>query len=213
MTMQNVFSCEGCFFTGKKDGYRPECNCKIKEEFEHEANELPSSFDCDSLYLEEAPSLEKDRYTSFRRRVNRAKSVRKRTQVLPIVQAKSDRLPANASDEQISFLNHKLSNTYESAKFRHQIKLSLSFPEIPGNRYGRHNVHLISTFRRWERNANFKGNSSLATACRNAVEVLELVSRYDGETIALHREETILHVTVGFRDKYSLSNFKEKLAS
>lgn len=115
-----------------------------------------------------------------------------------------------AFDEEISAINKKLSSTYDSAKFRHQTTLSLVFPEIPKRTYGRHVQHIVSTFYGWMKYAK---TQALADACEKAIQQLEKVASYDGEVIGLHREKNTLYVTVGFRSKVSLSNFKGRLAS
>lgn len=212
------FNCTGCFFAGVKDGYRPECNCKRKEEIielEQEAKELTVSDDIDISFPEEDDDLAisfptKDRSVANYRRRNKRRVAKNNLKILPIVCAKSNRLSAKAFDDEVSAINKKLSSAYGNAKFRHQTTLSLVFPEIPKRTYGRHVHHIVSTFYSWMQYAE---TQALVDACKKAIEQLERAENYGGEVIALHREDDTLHVTVGFRDKVSLSNFKGILAS
>ncbi len=223
------FNCTGCFFAGVKDGYRPECNCKRKEEIielEQEAKGLSVYDDIDISFPEEEDNFSiKDRSAANHRRRHKSKVAKKNLKTLSIVCAKSNRLSDKAFDEEVSAINKKLSSAYNSAKFRHQTTLSLVFPEIPKRTYGRHVQHIISTFRSWIAyteeeclrasvdDSRKKRLKDLANTCEKAIQQLEKVASYDGEVLGLHREENTLHVTVGFRDKVSLSNFKGRLAS
>ncbi len=206
------FNCTGCFFAGVTGGYRPECNnCKRKEEIielEQEAKGLSVYDDIDISFPEDFPI--KNRFAANRRRRHKSKAAKKNLKTLPIVCAKSNRISSKAFDEEVSAINKKLSNAYDSAKFRHRITLSFVFPEIPKRTYGRHVKHIVSTFYGWMKYAKSK---DMVLACEKAIQQLEKVASYDGEVIGLHREENTLHVTVGFRDKVSLSNFKGRLAS
>ncbi len=211
------FNCTGCFFAGVKDGYRPECNCKRKEEIielEQEAKGLSVYDDIDISFPEEDDNFSiKDRSAANHRRRHKSKVAKKNLKTLSIVCAKSNRLSDKVFDEEVSAINKKLSSAYNSAKFRHQTTLSLVFPEIPERTYGRHVSHIVSTFKSWIAYAKKKNLKDLADTCEEAIQQLEKVASYDGEVLGLHREENTLHVTVGFRDKVSLSNFKGRLAS
>lgn len=228
------FNCTGCFFAGVTDGYRPECNnCKRKEEIialEQEAKGLSVYDDIDISFPEEDDDVDisfptKDRSVANHRRRHKSIVAKKNLKILPIVCAKSNRLPDKAFDEEVSAINKKLASVYDSAKFRHHTTLAFVFPEIPKRTYGKHVRHIVSTFRSWIAYAEEeclrisvdddkkKRLKDLANACKKAIKQLERVASYDGEVIGLHREEDTLYVTVGFRDKVSLSNFKGRLAS
>lgn len=228
------FNCTGCFFAGVRDGYRPECNnCKKKEEIielEQEAKGLSMYDDIDISFPEEDDDVDisfptKDRSVANHRRRHKSKVIKKNLRILPIVCAKSNRLSDKACGEEVSAINKKLAGAYDSAKFRYHTTLAFVFPEIPKRTYGRHVSHIISTFRSWITYAEKecsrdsvddskkKGLKDLVNACKKAIKQLEQVASYDGEVIGLHREEDTLYVTVGFRDKISLFNFKGRLAS
>lgn len=213
------FNCTGCFFAGVTDGYRPECNnCKRKEEIielEQEAKGLSVYDDIDISFPEEDDDVDisfptKDRSAANHRRRHKSIMAKKNLKILPIVCAKSNRLSDKAFDEEVSAMNKKLASVYDSAKFRHHSTLAFVFPEIPKRTYGRHVQNIVSTFYGWMKYAKSK---DMILACEKAIQQLERVVNYDGEVIGLHREEDTLYVTVGFRDKVSLSNFKGRLAS
>lgn len=219
MNMQNVSYCEGCFYAGVRDGYQPECNCKRKEAIQEIMNEeagmqpVFEPFDTNTKRKDSLVSISsKDRATSIQRRRNKAKEIRRNINTLPIVNSKLDKLPADAFDEEFVVVSRKLDNVTRITKFRYHTTLILCFPEITEKHYGKHIHHLISLFRRWQSTAYADKNAKMAHACEDAITTLAMVSSYDGEASSLHREGNALHVTVGFKDKTSLSNFKRRLS-
>lgn len=215
MNMQNVSYCEGCFYAGVQGGYRPECNCKKKEAIQELMNEetgMRLVFESFDITTQRVSISSKDRATSIQRRRNKAKKIRRNVKTLPIVNSKLDKLPTNAFDEEFVVVSKKLDNVTGITKFRYRTTLILCFPEITEKHYGKHIHHLISLFRRWQSTAYADKNAKMAHACEDAITTLAMVSSYGGEASALHREGNALHITVGFMDKTSLSNFKRRFS-
>lgn len=224
MSMQNVSCCEGCFYAGKVDGYRPECNCKYKETIDDTmelaskeslmdaipfVSDLTSSPLCDETTM---PASQVKKATSRQRRINKAKCVKRNARTLPIVLSKLDNLPSGASHEDFLIADRKVVHVSKTVKFRYQMLLVFSFPEIPEKQYGKTIYHLIDKLRCWQRDKDLNTDSNMVLACKNAVETLNTAITYGGELCSLHRKGNDMHITVGFLDKASLSNFKRKLS-
>lgn len=222
MNMQNVSCCEGCFYAGVPNGYRPECSCETREiiEAESQIKEQDLCYNYTEETLSSFSSVSqtgKDRATAIQRRANRAKAVKRTAKNLPIVESKLNKLPSNASGKDFSIADKKVANVAGIAKPRYQAALILPFPEIPKSRYGKCSIfRLIDRLKSWERDAESpdpeKRNDKLALACKKAIKMLNTATLYDGELCSLHREGNDLHIKLGFLNKTSLSNFERKLS-
>lgn len=219
MNMQNVSCCEGCFYAGVPNGYRPECSCEVKEIIETKSQIEDEEQDLYFDYTEKTLSslFDKDRETPLYRRANKAKSVNRAVKALSIVESKYARLPQKPTDQEVSAATRKISNVAKIAKPRYQMSLLLSFPKIPETHYDSRSIfRLIARLESWKRNAESpdseRKNDELALACKKAIKMLNTATLYDGVLCSLHREENDLHIKIGFLDKASLSNFERKLS-
>ncbi len=221
MNMQNANCCEGCFYAGVVNGYKPNCNCMEAAEIEVQAEkststDMVASWDHWDQYIsygEPDFTDSKDRSIAVRRRINRAKARKRAVEVLPIVKSKAKKIPAKRSTNDLSSIADKKCDTAKrTAKHRYQLNISISFPDIPAKNYGSRLWHMINFFNAWQKNAEFHGNNAMVLACKNAVTTLKTAINCGGELSSLHREGNILHVRVGFLDKISMLNFKTKIS-
>lgn len=214
MNMQNVSCCEGCFYAGVPNGYRPECSCETREIIEAESQikeqDLCYNYTEETLsFFSSVSQTGKDRVTAIQRRTNRAKAVKRTAKNLPIVESKLNKLPSNASSKDLSIADKKVLNVAGIAKPRYQVALILPFPEIPKSRYGKCSIfRLIDRLKSWKIDAA----PDLVLACDKAMTILITATIYDGELCSLHREGNDLHIKLGFLDKTSLSSFERKLS-
>lgn len=230
MNMQNTNCCEGCFYAGVIDGYKPKCNCrKIAEVKAAQAEKVANTnsddfwyqydeYDLWSQYTEEYEVSDfvatKDRSKSVRRRINRAKANKKAVGILPIVEAKVNKIPVKGSTDDAYFIaDKKCGTTKRAAKHRYQLNIAISFPDIPVKKYGRRLWHMIDLFKTWQHTATYTGNTEMVIACKNAIATLDTAMECGGELSSLHREGNVLHVRVGFLDKISMLNFKKNTSS
>ena len=220
MNMQNTICCEGCFYAGAINGYKPECKCrKIEEVTAAQAEKVTNSDDFWDQYAEDDEVSDfvatKDRSKSVRRRINRAMSNRRAVRLLPVLESNLAKVPGKPSAEATENISgKKCASVKRNAKRRYLMNITIPFPEFHGKkRYGRRLEHLTTLFTSWQHTATYVGNTEMKLACENAIATLDTAKACGGELSSLHREGNVLHVRVGFLDKISMLNFKEKTSS
>lgn len=219
MNMQNANCCNGCFYAGVVNGYKPDCNCmkaaeaKARDNKSANTDMLNSWNEWDQYIFDKESDFvsTKDRSKAVRRRINRAKARKNAVKVLPIVKSKANKIPAKRSTGDLHFIADKKCDTAKKvAKRRYQLNITISFPDIPEKNYGGRLWHMINHFNSWQYTATRKGNNDMELACKNAISTLETAKSCGGELSSLHRDGNVLHVRIGFRDKISMLNFKQR---
>lgn len=212
--MSKMNYCVGCYFNGTVDGYMPECtNCcaKIAALTETNKNEMCA----DELFADDAnadisqPVVAKN-VRRNQRRIAAKKFNRKAPQTLAIVTAKSNR--TQGVDEK-EIARSKFTNVSKNATFAYKTSVSLEFPEISVSQrrfpYLK-NHDLISQLKSWKEADN--ASNEMKTACNTAINVLDKAEKCGGAIVGLHRSKNTLHLTIGFREKISLLDFRQKTA-
>lgn len=222
MNMQNANCCEGCFYAGVVNGYKPDCNCMEAAETKARDNKSANTdmvedyWDKWNQYIfdEESDFTDtKDRSKAVRRRINKAKANKKAVRVLPIVNSKVAHVSTNDDDTEFEIRNKKYNNISKTAKRRYRMTITIPFPLIHKRYYRVSLSELITLFNNWKDAAAFDGNNTMVLACKNAISTLETAKNCGGELSALHRERNVLHAKVGFWDKTSMLDFKSKTSS
>lgn len=218
--MQNVNCCEGCFYNGVTDGYKPECcNCRKVAEY------MKAKVDTDSMddVLEHVDELlpdteQHDTYQDdkktrrMQRRIAAKKYAKKAPKTLAVVNAKYNRIPLTAISDAFDLVGKKVFNAEKNAAYSHRAPIiKLEFPEIPKeSSFGQSINTLIHRLSIWKNEDD--SSTEMKIACENAIKYLNTVSSYDSQVVGLHREDNVLYLTVGFRDKISLLDFLQKTA-
>lgn len=221
-TMNNY--CVGCHFAGTVDGYEPECNCCKKDAAiiaSIENNEAAAYMlaHVDELLHDtnqyDTTHLNNKKARRMQRRIAAKKYARKAPKRLTIVNAKLDRLPANATSDDLDVVIKKCFNADKKAFYAYQTVISIELTELPKNfRFGRSLASLIY-------NISDRAEST-------DINILETAASNDGQLVGLHCERCerdddgkkrndddvdVLHVKIGFRDKVSMLDFIRKTAA
>lgn len=222
--MINSNYCVGCRFAGTVGGYEPECNCCKKDAAiiaSIESNEaavdmleyvdelLPDTKQCNTT------RQNKRKARRMQRRIAAKKYARKVPERLTIVNAKLDRLPANASSDDLDVAIKKCFNADKKAIYGYQTVISIELAELPKNfKFGQGLEALILRISNLDASAD--------------INILETAMSNDGQLVGLHCERCerdddgkkrnddavdVLHVKIGFRDKVSLLDFIRRTAA
>lgn len=227
MNMQNTNCCEGCFYAGVIDGYKPECKCRKITEVTVAQAEKVANTNSDDLWDQYAEENEvsvfvatKDRSKSVRRRINKSKANKRAVRLLPVVESNLAKVPVKPSAASAgNIAGKKCISLKRNAKRRYQSEVLIPFPKIQGkNHYGSNFEHITNFFNVWKDAATSKCDKDkfdheMILACENAIATLDTAKACGGELSSLHREGNVLHVKVGFLDKISMLNFKMKTSS
>lgn len=216
-TMQNVNCCEGCFYAGVTNGYKPECNCARAAKYKE--TEILVSMglidDIDDLLpdTKQHDTYQDDKKTRrMQRRIAAKKHARKAPKTLAVVNAKYNRIPQTANLDAFDVAGKKIFNAEKNAAYIYRAPIiKLEFPEIPKeSSFGKSIDTLINRLSAWKNKDD--SSTEMKIACENAIKYLNTVSSYDSQMVGLHREDNVLYLTVGFRDKISLLDFLQKTA-
>lgn len=212
--MKEMNLCNGCFYAGTTDGFKPECVCKAQSEYVEAREEaIEEQLFHQSKYIEvQEEDKEKNVFykpkTSYQRHIerrrNRRKANTKAIEARVKVEGKYKKLPANAKWEDILRIDKKCKKVEKKAKRNKQITITLFIPETIGKMKDGSGGS-IAKLKSW-----MKRTPAIATECQEAIKTLELAKNCDGEIVAAFRREQELHLTIGFYSKKALSNFKRK---
>lgn len=181
--------------------FKPECNCS-----EALMSNAATAVGRKKLFLDNHKSSSRNHYLSKCKANEKAAA-----KSMPIVASKHKRAPQATLAHDIA--NKKCGNVSKTAKYRYHSKLTISFPEIVGKHYGKLSIaNLISTFNDWAVMARRDKKHELVLACENAIKELDNVGQYHGEITGLHRDDSTLHLTIGFREKLNMSEYIYKKA-
>ena len=196
--MREMNLCNGCFYAGVADGFKPECDCVARSKYEAD----------NETWRQEAEDVYRGNGKTpyqrhIERRKNRAKANQKAREAYLFAESKINKLSAYATNEEFWRLEKKCRNMDKKAKRNEQVTILLSLPtkiEIKKTKGGS-----ISKIKRW-----MESTPTIATECKEAIKTLELAKSSGGEVVASFRDKAELYVTIGFYSKKELNSFKRK---
>lgn len=213
-TMQNVNCCEGCFYAGVTNGYKPECKCARAAKYKETEESVPTEL-IDELLpdTEQHDTYQDDKKTRrMQRRIAAKKYAKKAPKTLAVVTAKYNRIPTTALLDSFDAAGKKVFHAEKNVAYSYRAPIiRLEFPEIPKkSSFGQSIYTLINRLSVWKNDDD--SSTEMKIACENAIKYLNTVSSYDSQMVGLHREDNVLYLTVGFREKISLLDFLQKTA-
>lgn len=220
-TMQNVNCCEGCFYAGVTNGYKPECNCARAARYKETEKSVPTEL-IDNIDELLPDTNQHDTYQYDRKarqmprrmqhRIAAKKHAKKAPKTLAVVNAKYNRIPTTATLDAFDAAGKKIFNAEKNAAYIYRAPIiKLEFPKIPKeSSFGKSIDTLINRLSTWKNKDD--SSTEMKIACENAIKYLNTVSSYDSKVVGLHREANVLYLTVGFREKISLLDFLQKTA-
>lgn len=216
-TMQNVNCCEGCFYAGVTNGYKPECNCARATKYKETEKSVPTELidDIDELLPDtnQHDTYQDDKKTRrMQRRIAAKKYAKNAPKTLAVVNAKYNRIPSTALLDSFDAAGKKIFNAEKNAAHIYRAPIiKLEFPEIPKETlFGNSIYSLLYRLSDWKTKDD--STTEMKIACETAIDYLNTASRYDAQVVGLHREGNILHLTLGFREKISMLDFLQKTA-
>lgn len=223
--MKEMNLCNGCFYAGAADGFKPECNCqnRIRYEEMEEKQEKVTADAWDTIYpmYDTFSETVKTGQQRQERRISRRKANKKANQMLPIVEAKYRNLSSYATKSEYNRLENKCRNAEKKATRNEQVTVTISFPTSIEKVQGRGISNLKKLFSAWADNPEKMAGSEtkiapkiateIETECEKAMEMLETAKRYNGEVVALYKEQNKICMTMGFYTKKDLAEFKRKM--
>lgn len=194
--MMTVNTCTHClFYTGEIDSYTPECNCpltKVNQTSDAEIQQIDFSLAQDHL-AQKAKRMN-------RRRADK-KHAKKAVKSLAITNAKLNRLPTSAAADDFVVANKKCYNTSKEAKYSYITNIQIPSSTLLS-------MHLVCNIDYLIHHLWVGSEKEYM----DALNRLETAKQYGGNVVGLHREENVLHLTIGFLSKTALSEFLWKTA-
>ncbi len=213
--MKEMNLCNGCFYAGTENGFKPECNCKCREKYEEvEKQQEGTRTKCSN-------AVKTDSQRRLERRINRKKSNKRASNAIVFANAKCKRLMDTANNSIAKRQEKRYKNTVKKAKRNKQVTVAISLPVSIARVKGRCIYKLETLFSNWKENpetAVVEGTKlppkmvkKMKAECKEALNMLEVARSFNGEVVSLHKKENEIHMTMGFYTKKDLSNFKRKM--
>jgi len=203
--MKEMNLCNGCFYAGVADGFRPECNCRARYEEIEEQEETMAVGE----FLKTAKTDYQRHSERLERRISRKRANKKASTAVMAVEAKYQKLSGNATNSEEERLGKKCKNAVKKAKRNKQATVIITFPtsieKISIRRFPGQCIEKLERFF-----SDVACNPEIATECEEAIEILKIAKLYDGDVVAVHKEKNEICMTIGFYNKEDLSNFKRK---